>query len=622
MNLLFPLGMAALGALVPLVALYLLKQKRVDTPVPAAFLWTRAIEDLRASSLFQRIRTPLLFFLQAASIVLCALAAAGASLDLDIGSEPRRVIVVVDRSRSMGVADETGGATRMEVARALCLDAVSGLHASDEMMLVAFDAEAEVLVAFTSDEELLTKAVERLAPRDLPSRPADALRLAASFAKASPGFVPEVVVVSDGAVTGDLPLISCEVTFARLGTTDANQGIVDARLASTPGERPEVFVRVRNAGKEPMARSLVLRRAGEIVDARRLACDGGADVVAFFELEDPEGDEPVLLDVALEGRDALPADDHVALVLRPAVPRAGLLVREQPTLHLDAEKLSALHPGLVVTAVRPDEARATFDAGVAIDLVVWDGVAPETLPPVAAQIFVGALPPGSGLVRTGSQEFPTIIDWERTHPTTARCQFDDIVIEEAPLLRGVERSLALVDTTGGPVVLLTPVPGREVLVVAFDPARSNLPLKLAWPLFLANSLDYLLAGVRREGEEPVQPTGVTLRTADGGPFEVTRPDGVKVASAPAQDGRHVVRATDAAGVYVLAAEGAAPVPHALALLDESEVAIAPATELVLGGDRVEASPAVLRRNVLLRDPLLLACLGILLLEWALWCSRR
>ena len=46
MSLLFPLGMAALGALVPLVVLYILKQRREEYRVPANFLWAQALEDL------------------------------------------------------------------------------------------------------------------------------------------------------------------------------------------------------------------------------------------------------------------------------------------------------------------------------------------------------------------------------------------------------------------------------------------------------------------------------------------------------------------------------------------------------------------------------------------------
>jgi hypothetical protein len=613
------LGFAALGMLVPLVVLYLLKQKRQETQVPAAFLWQHALEDLRASSLFQRLRTPLLFFLQVASVILFGLAAAGASLDVSAGDEPRRVILVVDRSRSMQAEDEDGR-TRMEVARDLCRDAIDGLRGSDELMLVAFDARATVLVAFTGDEDLLTDAVDSLESRDLPSRPAEALRLAGSFAKASPGFVPEVLVVSDGAVTGDLPLLSCEVTFARIGTSGDNQGVADARLTHVPGELPQLFVRVENGAPEPASRMLVLRRDGEVADARKLVIPPGGDAVAFFELEEPEGEAPVILEAGLDGEDVLDADDRVRLILRPSVPRFGLLVRDTPSLHLDARKLEALHPGLAVVEVTRAEALASIDGGTRVDLVVYDGVAPDAIPEVPAQIYVGALPPGSGLSSSGSQELPIIIDWSHTHPVTARCKLGDVHIDESLRLAGHERSEVLVDTTGGPLLLLTPVPGREVLLLGMNPSQSNLPLKLAWPLFLANSLDFLLADVQREDEAPLFPTGTPIRVDGAESFDVVLPDGTRVTSEPAPDGRPIVATTHAAGLYEV--EGKDADVRSFALLDSDEIRVAPAEELVLGGDRVKASPGGIRRNLLLRDPLLLLALAILLLEWAVWCGRR
>ena len=41
-----------------------------------------------------------------------------------------------------------------------------------------------------------------------------------------------------------------------------------------------------------------------------------------------------------------------------------------------------------------------------------------------------------------------------------------------------------------------------------------------------------------------------------------------------------------------------------------------------GGEQTATATSTISRNVLLRDPLLLAALGLLLVEWAVWTSRR
>lgn len=623
MSLLFPLGIAALGALVPLVLLYLLRQKRIEERVSANFLWSRAVEDLRASSLFQRFRAPLLFILQAAAVVLCALAAAGASLDLDVGSVPRRKVVLLDRSASMRTTDEDGR-SRFDVAKELATEIVDGLSRSDEASIVAFDVRPEVLSAFTSDAERLRAVVAAAAPRDLPTKIGDALETAVSFCRASRGFDVEIVLLTDGGVEDGLPPVPFPVRYVKVGRSGANQGIAGISLTRTPGEPTQALVRVANGDTIEASRTVVLRRGDDVLDARQATAAPRDETGVLFALPEPAAGATDILQVSLEGRDANPGDDSVRVVLRPAVPRTGLVVRAAPSLHLDPERLSRLRPGLAVIGVSMDEARAAIAAGSPrVDLVVWDGVAPSEPVDVPAQIFVDCVPPGSGLTVAATMRDPLVIDWSRTHATTARCQFDDVFVLEAKKLAGAERSLALVESTGGPLVLLTPVPGREVVVVAFDPAKSNLPLKLAWPLFLANSVDALLAASDRGADDSIRRTGDALPLDTGrGPWTADTPGAKGVPCEPDPMGRPLHRRTWEAGVHDLRDRTGAVVPWSFATLDAREVDVAPRDTIVLGESVAATDPTSLRRNLLLRDPLLLAVLGLLLVEWAVWCGRR
>jgi hypothetical protein len=622
-SLLFPLGMAAAGALVPLLALYLLKQKRIEQKVPSNFLWARAVEDLRASSLFQRLRATLLLLLQAAAIVLFALAAAGASLDLDLGTAPRHVIVLLDRSASMKAADEADGRTRFDVASELALTQAEGLSAADEMMVVAFDVRAEVAAAFTGDKARLASVIGGLRPRDLPTRVSDALMLAVSFAQASKGFDSEILLLSDGAVESELPPVPYPVKFVRLGRSGANAGIASLSVARVPGEATQVFAKIENAGPEAAERTVVLARGADTVDARAVVLPARGSATAFFELTDVGATEAQVMSLRLEGRDALAADDRVDFVIRPFVPRSGLLVAEAPSIYLDASKVERLHPGLALTLVTPEEAaKAIADGKLVIDFVCYDGVQPKELPPVAAQLYIDSVPPGSGLTRGAAQPFPIVVDWDRTHPATARCQFDDLLVTEAPKLAGFERSRVLIDSTGGPLALLTPVPGREVVVLAFAPSKSNFPLKLSWPLFLANTLDFLLGKTERAGEEPVAKTGEAMTLGAGESARVTVPSGDAVDVPADANGKLAFASTFDAGVYRAKVGDAPEQVRAYALLDGAESDVAPRDQIVLGGDKVAGVERPSQRNVLLRDPLLLAALGVLVLEWALWCSRR
>jgi hypothetical protein len=371
-----------------------------------------------------------------------------------------------------------------------------------------------------------------------------------------------------------------------------------------------------------------LREGGNTLDAKEVDLEPEGDATVVFEVPEPESSEDAaktrLLAAALGESDVLATDDRAPFVVRPFVPRNALLVRAEPTIHLDPERLRKLRSELAVAGVTMDEALAAIAAGSPqVDLVLWDGVAPPSLPAVPAQIYVNCLPPGSGLAETGRAEDPLVVDWSRTHPATVRCQFDDVFVRESMKLSGAERALTLVDSTAGPLVLLVPVPGREVLVVAFDPARSNLPLKLAWPLFLANSIDHLLAGTAREGEEALLATGATLRLDPARkPWSVEGPDGKKADVPDDAQGRPVFRDGFRAGHYRAFDKSGKESAHAFALLDAAEVKVLPGESLTVGGETKKSDPAGLERNLLLRDPLLLAVLGLLVLEWAVWAGRR
>src|SRR5262245_53775885 len=103
---------------------------------------------------------------------------------------------------------------------------------------------------------------------------------------------------------------------------------------------------------------------------------------------------------------------------------------------------------------------------------------------------------------------------------------------------------------------------------------------------------------------------------------VMTPSGDAVDVAPGAGGRLAFAATFDAGVYRAKVGDTSEQVRAYALLDGAETDVAPRDQLVLGRDKVAGAERPTQRNVLLRDPLLLAVLGILVLEWALWCSRR
>ena len=85
---------------IPLVLLYLLKRRRRDVVVPSTMLWKQALEDIRADTPFQKLKSSLLLLLQLLILVLITAILSGPHL-VSSASLSRQRILVLDCSASM-----------------------------------------------------------------------------------------------------------------------------------------------------------------------------------------------------------------------------------------------------------------------------------------------------------------------------------------------------------------------------------------------------------------------------------------------------------------------------------------------------------------------------------------
>lgn len=601
----------------PVVFLYFFRQKQEDRVVPTNFLWVQAVQDTRTAAVLRRFLRSLLLLLQLAFLALAVLALAGATATLWSSGTPRFVVAVLDRSASMGALDGGDGRTRLAAAKEALASAVRGLREGDRMMLVAVDDRAEVLVPFTGDADRLLAAADAVEARDLPTDFTEAAVLLRAQGAAAAGRTLEVILLSDGAFPDPGALEGAAVSFVPFGTEADNAGITDLRVVRGPEGRPSLFVSAEAFGAAPLARTVSLRavEGDRLLDAREAAAPPGRQAVLLFPLE---GVEPGPLEVRLEGKDALPADDRAFLVLRPDAPRRYAVFGKPSRWLRDP---SIFRAGMIGSP-EPLSAEALRAAGP-LDLVLYNGEVPADPPPSRAAIYIGCVPPGGPVKAAGRMEHPPVLDWSRTHPVTRHAEFSDLLVVEAIRLEGVPPASVLVDSPRGPLAALLETPDQQALLLPFDLDRSNLPLRLAFPLLMSNALDHFFSARRPGDEEEVLRTGSPLeRTLPAGaPLEVSPPRGRRVAVEAGPSGAAIFRETWHAGVYRLKSP-AGPGVAAAALLRREESEVAPRPRFEAGGVAHEAKPEAVRANVLLRDPLLLLGLAILLLEWFLWVGRR
>jgi hypothetical protein len=303
-------GLTAAAIAVPaVVALYFLKLRRRPARVSTIQFWPRARDDVQANVPLRMIRPSVLLFLHLVILGLLLVALARPVLRAEAAAT-RRVLVLIDRSASMGARDamprDEGGParTRLDVAKERGAEIVASLRRSvspRQIGVIAFAAEPEGLAPMTASARAALDAIESIGPTDEPGNLAAALALVEALAgeaaaEEAAGDEPVTVyLIGDGSYTGGaIPRIAgARVLFERIGPEESRGGGagvgaagVGAAGVGAAGER------AREAGQGALAAGEGARAGG------RLGSVGNVGVVGLAARRD-YGD-PAMLRVFVE----------------------------------------------------------------------------------------------------------------------------------------------------------------------------------------------------------------------------------------------------------------------------------------------------------------------------------
>lgn len=617
MTFLWPAGLAFLGLIPGIVLLYFLRLKRDVKVVSSTWLWRRALDEYRVNRPFQRFRNHALLWLQLLAVLLLAGAVSRPCLEaVRPGSGIH--IVLVDQSASMGVREE-GGRTRLDLAREFLRSMIHGLKPGDRMMIAGFSDRVVVAAPMTAAKADLLRAVDSLGPTQRPTRVEEAWQTALAVARQYDSS--EVYLLSDGGFR-KLPALTeanADVHFVPFGRSTDNVGIT--QLESRRGEDPrsplEIFARISNGRAQPADVLVQLLLDDQVVDASRAVVSPASEGGVVFRR--PAGDEGVA-EVRLSVSDAFPLDDRAWLPMGgDDLARVAVVGEDNVFL----KQALAMNPRVELTVVPPADFPSLKDRLTEVDLVVFDGTAPDALRP-GSYLFLGSLPPVDGFQGGPERQQPALVKWDREHPLTQFINFSTLHVA-----RGIEVSAPgwmkpLLESDGSPLISAGERGGVRLAVVAFRPLDSDWPLRISYPLFFANAVSWAKeeAGTRGRSVRPGEP--LSIRAPMGaGEGDLTDPAGVTVRIRPGRDGRILHGRTEATGLYRVRWPGRPTAQvHAVNLLDPAESDIAVPGEIALGERAVKARAGNTLVRVEIWPWLLLAGLGVLVLEWLVYQYGR
>jgi hypothetical protein len=232
--------------------------------------------------------------------------------------------------------------------------------------------------------------------------------------------------------------------------------------------------------------------------------------VVLADLFAPEARLEARLIRASTEMDDLPGDDDARAAV-PPLPRRRVLRVGGADLYLDGALLS-LGRTVRVDRLAAGEVDRALTLAPSYDLVIFDGATPRTPPAAGRFLYLNPEGAGSPFAVRGTVRDPVLDpgSLRRDHPLLRQLDLSDVNLAEAHRLALGPGDLALAGSFGVPLLVARERPGLRVAALAFDPRRSDLPMRPAFPLLIANALDW----ATRDGDRIDAPRAGASPTAE------------------------------------------------------------------------------------------------------------
>jgi Ca-activated chloride channel homolog len=619
MNLLAPAALALSTLAIPIVIFYMLKLRRREVTVSSTLLWHMVLRDRQANAPWQRLRRNLLLLLQLLILAALILALARPALSVPTVASGSSVILL-DASASMNATDVSP--SRFEAARHAAHTMIDALPAAAPVTIIVAGRQPQVIASAETDRSALKRALDEARPTNGAADWSAAFALAAG-ALGRQTDQPTTVIISDGGLPKNLPPLPGEVRYVPIGQASDNVSIAALSLRPTKNGA-ELFASVVNHSDQNRSAVLSFYANDALLQAQPIDLQAGetqpvvlpdlprAASVYQAKLSRPDrSDQPF---------DALTLDDSAFAVNNPAGARRVLVVS---TGNVFVEQVLAALPDLQAFRALPQKDGSIKMPLDEFDLYIFDGIMPDELP-FKPTLFIN--PASNSVLRVDSVFSDTYDARVSDSPLTRYVDWSNVHVKQAQHLNLPQWARTLVDSAGGPLVVVGDTGVRRVGAITFDLHDSDLPLQVAFPILLVNLINYLAPGRAFNRPDGLQP-GESL---------IIRPDAavstVAIASPTNQiytvrpvEGSVIFKDTQELGAYAvtsISGDQQTVDYFAVNLFDPSESDIRPVEAIQIGQSLIAAAQASETGWQEWWPWLAALALLILLIEWWVYHGRQ
>jgi hypothetical protein len=286
------------------------------------------------------------------------------------------------------------------------------------------------------------------------------------------------------------------------------------------------------------------------------------------------------------------------------------------------EKLLAAYPNFRVNSVKEIIPSSWPEQTARHDIVIVDRMDfPET--DRGNFLLIDSYSPAIPIFKTGQVRLPEILAWNRKSPLMANVNLSGLIVEEGTILQADRQLQPVIESARTGLMYAFEENGLRVVLIGFDFTRSDLPLKVAFPVMMSNIFNWL---------NPHKLEFSILQTQAGKAFDIyfnpqtdtlyTRAPYEKWEKRRVKMNPFRYQNTGRVGIYTIAENGKERY-FTVNLADESESDI---NSISLEHRPDQSEPPLVSAEISAQQPLwmffiIIGC-ALLMIEWYSWLKLR
>jgi hypothetical protein len=615
MHFLNPYMLLTLGIIPILIIIHTLKPKPRQVDVTNLFLWNEVLKERGHNLSFERLKRNLPLLLQILIVVLAALALAKPTWTYQTAKKGN-MILVIDTSASMKT--RSGSGIRFDLARQKALQLIEKRDPGQKILIVEAGNKSVVKTGFIDNSSQAQDLVMKLQPSDAAANLEPAIYLALSFV--DPAKEDLLYLITDGAGKDFSALVKNQPKIRPIIISggEHNVGITkfEFRQQVDHSDNYEFMLEIKNFNLSPVECSTRL----------------SVDRVALFDSVIPfDAQEKKMLIIpysglingiaraTLEIDDDFTVDNQTYLSLNAAKEIWILLVSKGNHF---LEKLLAAYPNFRVNSVKEIIPSSWPEQTARHDIVIVDRMDfPET--DRGNFLLIDSYSPAIPIFKTGQVRLPEILAWNRKSPLMANVNLSGLIVEEGTILQADRQLQPVIESARTGLMYAFEENGLRVVLIGFDFTRSDLPLKVAFPVMMSNIFNWL---------NPHKLEFSILQTQAGKAFDIyfnpqtdtlyTRAPYEKWEKRRVKMNPFRYQNTGRVGIYTIAENGKERY-FTVNLADESESDI---NSISLEHRPDQSEPPLVSAEISAQQPLwmffiIIGC-ALLMIEWYSWLKLR